>query len=407
MSRQPNRIQAKKPPMNSLGSIFGLVALTALAVWVWSASVVEAQEQQLVVEGQVVNGTLGVSNVAGLVVVLHEDTLTAHTDVETITDDAGNFRFDGVVLDPMASYGVSVNYQGALYGMDVDSSTGSLVSLRIYDATESEDIITVSSSSVLFAAANKSTQTISALEIIKIVNGSDRTYVPGPEPMNLLRFGLPPGARGLQVDTALFGADYAQVDRGFALLASVPPGEHEVMFAYEFPYSGDETTFTKSFRYGAANLRILAPVGELIISGDQVGALDTVIIGGRSYQLIEATSLPKGEEISLTLEGLPERSLIEGLSQQIKTVRFEYTVPVIFGLLMLAIIGYVLMKRAKEGHAMPATSSDESISYQERQAVRQMIANLEQGFKAGSVNKDDYRRRRKVLEMRLASLVRG
>ena len=109
----------------------------------------------------------------------------------------------------------------------------------------------------------------------------------------------------------------------------------------------------------------------------------------------------------MTLEGLPERSLIEGLSQQIKTVRFEYTVPVIFGLLMLAIIGYVLMKRATEGRGMPAASSDESISYQERQAVRQMIANLEQGFKAGSVNKDDYRRRRKVLEMRLASLVRG
>ena len=393
--------------MNSLGSIFGLAALTLLAVWAWSASVVEAQEQQLVVEGQVINGTLGASSVAGLVVVLHEDTLTAHIDVETITDGAGNFRFDAVALDPMASYGVSVNYQGALYGMDVDSSTGSPVSLTIYDATESEDIITVSASSVLFAAANKSRQTISALEIIKIVNGSDRTYVPGPEPMNLLRFGLPPGARDLQVDTALFGADYAQVDRGFALLASVPPGEHEVMFAYEFPYSGDGATFTKSFRYGAENLRILAPVGELIISGDQVGALDTVIIGERSYQLIEATDLSKGAQISLRLEGLPERSLIEGLSQQIKAVRFEYTVLVALGLLMLAVIGYVLMKRTKEERGIPVASSDESIWYQERQAVRQMIANLEQGFKAGSVNEDDYRRRRKVLEMRLASLVRG
>ncbi|MCH7745592.1 MAG: hypothetical protein IIC84_05915 [Chloroflexi bacterium] len=393
--------------MNSLSLVFGLVALTALAVWAWPASVIEAQEQQLVVEGQVINGTSGASGVAGLIVVLHEATLTAHIDIDTITDDAGNFRFDAVTLDPMASYGVSVNYQGALYGMDVDSSAGSPMSLMIYDTTESEDFITATAASVLFASVNKSTQTISALEIIKIVNGSDRTYVPGTNPMNLLRFGLPPGTRGLQVDTALLEADYAQVDRGFALLASVPPGEHEVMFSYEFPYSGNETTFTKSFRYGAESLRILAPGGELKLSGDQVGAMENVMIGGRSYQLIQATNLSKGTEISLKLTGLPEQSLIEGLNQQIKVVRFEYTIPVAFGLLLLAVIGYVLMKKAKEERGVFVTSSDESISYQEQQTIRQMIADLELGFRGGSMNEDDYRRRRKVLELRLASLVRG
>ncbi len=393
--------------MNSPWLMLGLVALTALAIWAWPCSVAEAQEQQIVIEGQIINGTAGVSSVAGLVVVLHEDTLTTHNDIETITDSAGNFRFEGVVLDSTASHGVSVNYQGALYGTDADFSTGSPVSLMIYDTTESEDFITAAASSVLFASVNESTQTISALEIIKIVNGSDRTYVPGPDPMNLLRFGLPPGARDLQVDTALLGADYAQVDRGFALLASVPPGEHEVMFAYEFPYSGDEATFTKSFRYGADSLRILAPEGTLKLSGDQVGTMDSIVIGERSYQLLEATSLPKGAQISLKLEGLPERSLIEGLGQRIKTVRFEYTIPVAFGLMMLAIIGFILMKKAKEERGKTVTSSGESIAYEERQVVRQMIADLEQGFKAGSIDEDDYRRRRKVLEMRLTSLVRG
>ena len=65
-----------------------------------------------------------------------------------------------------------------------------------------------------------------ALEIVNVVNIGDRTYVPGPEPMNLLRFGLPAGSSELQIDTQLIAADALQVDRGFALTANVPPVEH-------------------------------------------------------------------------------------------------------------------------------------------------------------------------------------
>ena len=89
-----------------------------------------------------------------------------------------------------------------------------------------------------------------ALEIVNVVNASDRTYVPGAEPMNLLRFGLPPGAKGLQIDTSLVGADAIQVDRGFAVPANIPPGEHEVMFAYHFGYEGQSVTLDKSYLYG-------------------------------------------------------------------------------------------------------------------------------------------------------------
>ena len=391
--------------MSSL-RLTALATLAALAVWAWPTVVAEAQERQLTVEGRVANGTSAESSVEGLSVALHRVSATGRDDVETLTDNAGGFRFDGIALDPEVAYGVSVIYQGALYGVDLDTSSGSppLVTLTVYDATHDDGAVSASLASVLFASADKESQTVSALEIVKIVNDSNQTYVPGPEPMNLLRFGLPPEARGLQVDTSLPGADYAQVDRGFALLASVPPGEHEVMYAYDFPYSGDSAAFSKSLLYGAESLRILAPEGELGLSGSELGETGAVKLGGRPYQLIEAVGLPRGSRIAVTLQGLPELSAYGGFRQRLKSIRFEYSVPVALGMLMLCAFGFVFWRRRRAMRPARAEESDELGAHLEIVTIRQMIADLERALEAGSLSAGDYRRRRKLLETRLASL---
>ncbi len=391
--------------MSSL-RLTALATLAALAVWAWPTVVAEAQERQLTVEGRVANGTSAESSVEGLSVALHRVSATGRDDVETLTDNAGGFRFDGIVLDPEVAYGVSVIYQGALYGVDLDTSSGSppLVTLTVYDATHDDGAVSASLASVLFASADKESQTVSALEIVKIVNDSNQTYVPGPEPMNLLRFGLPPEARGLQVDTSLPGADYAQVDRGFALLASVPPGEHEVMYAYDFPYSGDSAAFSKSLLYGAESLRILAPEGELGLSGSELGETGAVKLGGRPYQLIEAVGLPRGSRIAVTLQGLPELSAYGGFRQRLKSIRFEYSVPVALGMLMLCAFGFVFWRKRRAMRPARAEESDELGAHLEIVTIRQMIADLERALEAGSLSAGDYRRRRKLLETRLASL---
>ena len=248
------------------------VALVLLAAWAVAAMPAHAQGATFSVEGRVENGTSG-GAAAGVEVVLHTVRSTVRTDEPTLTDEEGAFRFDDVPLDPAAAYGVSVVYQGALYGMDLDTSAGAPepVTLTIYESTHDDGAVRAILASVLFASADREEQTVAALEIIRIVNESNQTYVPGPEPMNLLRFGLPPDARNLEVDSTLPDADFAQVDRGFALLASVPPGEHEVLYSYSFPYSGGSAEFTKSLLYGAEHLRVLAPEGELSLSSGDAG----------------------------------------------------------------------------------------------------------------------------------------
>ena len=391
-----------------LRSVAGLIASSALVGLLGVTPAAYGQEQPLVVQGRVANATPGGSSVEGLTAVLHEESSTRHDHLETTTDVDGRFGFDGIMFDPMVAYGVSVRYQGALYGTDLDLSGGSPanVPLTVYDGSSSDEMLSVSSASVLFARVDQSTQTVAALEIMRIVNDSDLAYVPGPKPMDLLRFGLPAGAQGLQVDSALLGADFVQVDRGFGLVASVPPGEHEVMLSYQFPYSESRFAFEKSFPYGAKYLRVLAPSDVLELSSGELGNAQAVIIGERPYELLEARDLGPGARVSVDLEGLPTRPLTARVGRRLDGVRLEYVAPVGLGLFMLVLIAYALKKRSNERrqrlHETPAAEINE-----ERRTVIQMIADLEHSLQAGTLDESEYRRIRVVLDSRLGSLTAG
>ena len=378
------------------------------AAWVLGETTARAQESTFAVEGRVENGTSGAAEVQ-IEVVLHTVRGTIRNDTSTLTDDLGAFRFDDVPTDPEAAYGVSVVYQGALYGMDLDTSSGSPlpVTLTVYESTHDDSAVRAILASVLFASADREEQTVAALEIVRIANESNQTYVPGPEPMNLLRFGLPPDARDLDVDTTLPDADFAQVDRGFALLASVPPGEHEILYSYSFPFTGDSVEFSKSLLYGAESLRVLAPVGELSLSARELGEPGSVELGGRPYHLIEATDLPRGDRVSLRLEGLPELSGPESARRWIESVPPEAGALGVLGVVMVCALGVVVWRRrrtARRAADADAPSGGEMGAFAEIVTLRQMLIDLEEAAASGSLGEGDYRRRRQILDGRLREL---
>ena len=324
-----------------------LVFLAAISIWVWRAPPSLAQQDSLVVQGRVVNGTSGGGGVSGLTLVFQEDGPAFQRRLETTAEETGRFRFSDVAYDPAAVYILSVTYQGALYRLGVDLSNGSQtdLELRVYDAVNDDRVLSASSASVLFSGADKSTGMVSALEIVRILNDSDKTYVPGPQPMKLVRFGLPGGATGLTVDTSIAPADFVQVDRGFALLSSVPPGEHEIMYAYEFPYQGREGTWTRSFNYGLAGLRVLAPRGLIELSSPQLDGPEEIIVGERPYLLLQASGIERGTQVNLKLSGLPQPSALDMLSRSLDSVRLEYIAVVGLVMLMIALLGYGVLRR--------------------------------------------------------------
>lgn len=381
--------------------VLAIAFLMCLTFMVDAASL-EAQLEYRTVEGVVVSGTAGKSDMFGQVVTLHRVTATGFDDITTITDDTGAFRFENIEYDLSTRYGVSVRYQDAIYGTDLEMSTGSPppVTLTVYEATHDDSIVSASSASLLLASAEASDRTLAALEIITLVNHSDMAYVPGTGVMELLRFGLPPEATELSLDTRLIGADFIQVDRGFALLASVPPGEHEIMFSYRFPYPGETFTLDKSYRYGAESLRILAPEEVVSISVEGLGKPERVMIGERQYRVLEAEGLSRGESVSLELDGLPTPGVTDRVGNSLSGIRFQYAAPVALGVLMVALLVYGAIWKTKGQRREAATSE----TYSERAVIFRMISDLTDSYESGEISDEEYRQRLMVLNARLTAL---
>ena len=338
----------------------------------------------------------------GQVVTLHRVTSTGFDDVTTLTDDAGAFRFERIEYDPSTSYGVSVRYQDAIYGTDLDMAADSPppVTLTVYEATHDDSIVSVGAASLLLAAADATDQTLAALEIITLVNGSDLAYVPGTGVMELLRFGLPAGATELSLDTRLIGADFIQVDRGFALLASVPPGEHEIMFSYRFPYPGEAFSLEKTYRYGADSLRILAPEEVVSIAVEGLGAPESVNIGERQYRVLTADSVGRGESLTMELDGLPTRSVANRITNNVSGIRFQFIAPVALGVLMIGLLFYGALARSIKPRQVRSTSDISN----ERTVIFRMISDLAENYESGEISDEEYRQRLLVLNARLTAL---
>ena len=131
------------------------VMLLVFLVWLPANTIFadEILEASITVQGFVLNGTYEGEVLVNHTVVLHQDISGIHEDLETLSDDSGWFTFDEIVFNPQASYAVSVEYQGVLYGQDLDLSNGSKsdISLVVYDSSDSADILSVSNASVLFS----------------------------------------------------------------------------------------------------------------------------------------------------------------------------------------------------------------------------------------------------------------
>ena len=220
--------------------------------------------------------------------------------------------------------------------------------------------------------------------------------------MNLLRFGLPPGAKGLQIDTSLVGADAIQVDRGFAVPANIPPGEHEVMFAYNFGYEGESVTYDKSYLYGAEMVRILVPyeIGDL--SSADLGPPGDVEIGDKHYQLIEVSDIARQSRATLEISSLPQATLWDRTKATASDVPYELAAPALLALLMFSLIAVVLARRGGLFAGRVSTAGSE-VENSARADIITELADLERALEEGKLREADYFTKRQALLDRLAT----
>jgi hypothetical protein len=262
------------------------------------------------VSGVVVNGA---KPVPGLAVVLQAVVGGSARDAATTTSDSlGRFSFAGLDTTGLTSYAVYTHYQGGLFETPVISFTSSpsqTVTLQVYPTTASSAAIQVASTTLLLRTPNQPKGLLPVGVLMTIENKGDTAYVAsvGPaagQPTNLLRFYLPPGAENLTLGAGFSGLQVVQVDSGFGVTATLPPGQSAFAFAYDVPYNGTRLTFPFKAEYPSVNVVALVPPA-VKITGGSFQVKPEISANGSVYQVLARENLRSGEQYSFLLWHLP------------------------------------------------------------------------------------------------------
>jgi len=327
--------------------------LSGISIWYLIISLAGpvAAEGSDTIKGYVRNGSGNPWMVlSGIEVTLHKVGLGAEGSTVVLTDQDGGYRFEDLDLIPGVAYGISVEYQGVLYGRDIDldSALDAPVQMTVFEVTDSIDVISFDSISVLFVDVDKKSQRVAVLESVVLENESDTTYVPGRDPMSIVRFSLPSDVRDLNVSTDLLRTDVFQVDLGFGVTSSVPPGRHEILYSYSFPYEGSTYIFEKKILYGAGTLRVMWDSALFEVMFESGSDNESVDLGDRSYKLSEAMELGRGEEIAIDILKLPKASGMDRVSTYFSSVPMEYLPPGAVAIVLLIVVPLIIFFRRQK-----------------------------------------------------------
>ena len=357
------------------------------------------------VNGKIKNATSNGEVPAGLSVALHSEHLEKGAGMfHTFTEADGSFEFPSIEVEEDTLYGVSVIHQGATYTQNVNPSDGASVEIEVFDAVDSDDVVAGFNASVLFTNVDPMTRRVSIMEMITLINESRLTYVPAGGPMDLLRFGLPAGSDQLIVDTNIPGADWIQVDRGFALIASVPPGKHEVMYVYSVPYENSFLEYEKTWRYGTSSLRVVSEEDLVDFQTDLGVDYQSVEIGGIDYRVQEAPDIQRGLKTMFRLTDLPAPTFRQSLSQGYNSMRYEFVGPVSLAILLSVGGLYGTWRVVQIRRRSLADRRGWFPGSDERQVIEDMISELDFLLEEGSLGIDEHRRRSEILNRRLLAI---
>ena len=372
-----------------------LLVLTAVAI-LYSPYV--AAQNPTEFTGRVINLSADGQSPVGLEVILHVFTPSGGVDTRTaVTDSDGAFAFVDVPSEPNVRYALSATYRDITYGVEPENLQAPVV-LGVYETTSDLAALNIDSHILIVRDADPKENLVSAAEVVLVSNAQDRAFQPILQPasaMNFLRFTVPTGTSGLQVQSDLPSGDVMDVGTGFGLTAAVPPGSHQISFNYTFPYEGGSASFSPTFLQGASIFRILIPEGLGEASGTGLTEAQTTSIGDETYRVWSVPNLTSRTSLSIELTGLPQPSLWQRTANAVEENHLLVIgIPSLVAAALLIILFQSLRRRA------PIAASTAN-----PQGLIDEIARLDNLREDDRLDESEYRQRREGLKQRLRSAI--
>ena len=328
-----------------LFSIFFIISI--LFVQLVDVNTLQAEEYRLVKGTLIIDSGKNTKDIEVLLsrAILGEGVIDKFT---AVANQKGEFEFQEIVYTNNSIYTLVVMYNGLIHMKTLDLSEVNQIqtTLRIPQTTSDDSILTIPLISILILGNNDRKTELKFLEIIKIKNDSNYTYVPGSKPMERLRFSLPKKYQKLNVDSSLIDAQVIKVDSGFALNAYLHPGEHDIMYGYTLNYENQTIDLKKNFWYNTTKIRILVPENLSINLNNNVSVTETAEIGQKKYQVLTLEDFKKASSLEINLSGLPTPSIYENLENKFNQINFQY-IPVSILIVLMFIIFFASYTRKK------------------------------------------------------------
>jgi len=194
------------------------------------------------------------------------------------------------------------------------------------------------------------------------------------------------------IDSSLIAAEFFQVDKGFGMSASLPPGEHDIFFSYDMPYDSGKYELSKNLRYGADILRVVSAVNLVDIGDTSHGDFEEALIGQKKYNVLEVTNIKKGETLILPIEDLPMPSATQRFSSAFKSIRWELAAPVALGIIVIFSAGYIIWLNSK--NKSDSTSGNIAIDKPEIA----MLIELKQMYAKGKITEEEYQHKTELIK---------
>lgn len=373
-----------------------LAFLVAVFILSSVAPVLAAEPGKGIIEGVVVNGTMGNSSIPD-----QEVTLTTYLNnnevdsASTKTDAEGYFIFKGLLTDTGYSYQAKLIYQEAEYPSDrltfADGETNKFVEIVAYNSTTSSDAIRIMMSHLIIYPEQDS---LRVTEYYLFVNTANLTYIgsveiPAIGKKETLRFTLPKGATGLELGLGLMECCIYHQEDGFAATMPVLPGSREIAYSYWVNYKGGSYSLAKKIEFPIYEFELLVQGGNVTVTSDRLMAKEPIDIRGTVFSHYSGSDFSPGDTFTIQLSGLQT-----GSQRGIKWV-----------ILMVVVLtgGFGLVALMRKRKLQPV-SAEESLN-QIRQRLLIELAHLDDSFEQGKISEVDYRKWRAEKKSCLVALI--
>ncbi len=344
------------------------------------------------------------------------------SDIQEATSDAdGQAVFNNLPVENTWAYIVEVMYNSVPYDSEMlqfDPANPAInMPISVYEMGATLADVRISRAHWVISIENPNQVDVG--ELYAFTNTGDRVYLGdgGADvmPPEVLRFEFPEGATNLSVD----GSDSNKrfIINGNIVIDTLPlpPGTRQVLFRYSLPVQNGEVTLGHTMTYPVDFLNLLVPdVGIEVVAPDwTVGEVLKTQSG--SYLNYVLTELPVGAQPSPGLRNISADIMpppVANAQQNQQIIDANATpgisglpyLPWLLGLVsaLVLIIGTLAAVRHQRRVAATLPHMRQRLADE----LIEQIAELDDGFEAGEIDRADYTAQRQMLKAQLAKLIK-